>query len=111
MLRYETLGQLLDGRFIVTAHCFGQHCRHKSVLDLAGLAERLGRDFVAIGDPNPLVKLLRCQKCGEKDIGLIVSPNTGYTNGPVSHGQEYAQIDSTLRPPVPTRRARRKVRL
>jgi hypothetical protein len=111
MLRYETLGQLLDGGFTITAHCFALDCRHKAVLDLAGLAERLGRDFVAIGDPNPLVKLLRCQRCGQKDIGLIVSPKTGYTNGPPSHGQEYAKIDPSLRPTVTTRRARRKVKL
>ena len=111
MIRYETLGQLLDGRFTVSAHCFALNCGHKSVLDLSQVAQKLGRDLVAIGNPNPLVKLLRCQECGEKDIGLIVSPNTGYTNGPVSHGQEYAETDPALRPPVKTRRARRRVRI
>ena len=72
MIRTDTLGGLVERQYSVTAHCHG--CRHSSPLDLAGLAERLGRDFVAVGDPNPLVRLLRCVKCQGKDLGLIISP-------------------------------------
>ena len=72
MIRTDTLGGLLERGYSVTAHCHS--CRHSSVLDLARLAERLGRGFVAVGDPNPLVRLLRCQKCQGKSLGLIISP-------------------------------------
>ena len=72
MIRTDTLGGLRDRGYSVSAHC--HTCRHSSPLDLAGLAERLGADFVCVGDPNPLVPLLRCQRCGSKDLGLILSP-------------------------------------
>lgn len=72
MIRTDTLGGLLDRGYSVAAHCHS--CRHSSPLDLAGLVEQLGADFVAVGNPNPLVRVLRCQKCGSKDLGLILSP-------------------------------------
>lgn len=84
MISYDTIGRLIEGRFSVSAHCFAQGCGHSARLDLVGLAERLGDDFVAVGDPNPLVKLLRCQKCGGKDLGIILQPVTGYTSGSLS---------------------------
>jgi len=67
----STLQQLIDGGYGITAHC--GVCQHSKPLDLPGLAEKLGADFIAIGTPNPLVALLRCDQCGSKRIGLIIS--------------------------------------
>lgn len=111
MISYDTIGSLIEGRFTVSAHCFAHGCGHSARLDLVDMSERLGAGFIAIGDPNPLVKLLRCQKCGGKDLGLILSPRTGYENGPFSSGPDYGVERSLGRPRVKGRRARRKVRL
>jgi hypothetical protein len=108
MIAIDTIGAHIANDFTVSAHCHAQECRHWAELDLVALGEHLGMNFVTVGDPNPLVKLLRCQKCGGKDLGLILSPITGYTNGPVSHGPFYAEVDPADRPPVKTRRARRR---
>jgi len=110
MITYNTIGSLIEGRFTVSAHCFAHGCRHFATLDLDELAERFGRDFVAVGDPNPLAKRLRCKQCGGKDLGLILSPVTGYTDGPVSHGPFYGEGPAD-RPRVNPRRAKRRVRL
>ena len=110
MISYDTIGRLIEGRFSVSAHCFAQGCGHSALLDLVGLAGRLGADFVAVGDPNPLVKLLRCQKCGGKDLGIILQPVTGYTDGPPSAVMMNAGPSAAL-PYVKGRMARRKVRL
>ena len=110
MISYDTIGSLIAGGFIVSAHCHAYGCCHNARLDLAGLAERLGADFVAIGKPNPLVKLLRCQKCGGKDLGIILQPVTGYSDAPPNAVLTMAE-PSGDRPQVRGRRARRKVRL
>ena len=110
MISYDTIGRLIEGRFSVSAHCFAHGCGHSARLDLSDLAERLGADFVAVGDPNPLVKLLRCQKCGGKDLGIILQPVTGYTDGPPNAVMMKAG-PAGERPHVKGRRARRKVRL
>ena len=72
MLRLSTITHLIGQGYRITAHC--GVCQHSSVLDLAALAEKLGADFIAIGDPNPLAAKLRCDQCQSKDIGLILSP-------------------------------------
>lgn len=74
----NTLRALIRNDYSLTAHCNEDACRHTSKLDLPKLADRLGLDFVAIGDPNPLVARLRCAKCGKKNLSLILSPMTGY---------------------------------
>lgn len=103
-----TIGDLIGQGFRLSVHCENQFCRHYTELDLDALAERLGPGFATVGSPNPLVAKLRCSACGGKDLGLILSPTTGYTNGPVSHGQDYAKTDPKDRPAVKTRRARRR---
>lgn len=74
MISNRTLGALFDQAFRVQAHCNDQFCRHSVELDLGVLVVRLGREFVAIGNPSPLASRLSCAKCGGKDIGLILSP-------------------------------------
>lgn len=74
----NTLGVLLAEGYSLTAHCDQDGCRHADDLDLAMLADRLGRDFVVIGDPNPLAARLKCARCGGKRIGLVLSPPNGY---------------------------------
>jgi hypothetical protein len=110
MISFDTLGRLIEGRFSISAHCFALGCGHSARLDLVELAERLGANFVAVGDPNPLVKLLRCQRCGGKDLGIILQPVTGYTDGPPNAVLMKAG-PSVDRPHVKGRRARRRVRL
>lgn len=70
----NTLGTLIDHGYRLSAHCNAEGCYHADDLDLHMLAERLGRDFRTVGDPNPLAAKLRCRKCGGKDLGLIVAP-------------------------------------
>lgn len=75
-LSNETLGDQIDQGFMVSAYCENQACRHSVDLDLSALAERLGRDFVTVGNPNPLAARLACSKCRGKDISLILSPES-----------------------------------
>jgi hypothetical protein len=110
MAAIETIGALIAGDFTVWVHCENQFCRHHAILDLHALADRLGSDFIAIGKPNPLMAKMVCSKCGGKDLGLIVSPVTGYTNGPPNAVLPYGGPGGSA-VPVKTRRSRRRVRL
>lgn len=74
MQSISTLGAIISDGYRITAYCENVDCRHQVELDLPALAERLGADFPTVGDPNPLVAKLRCNACGWKRIGLIVSP-------------------------------------
>lgn len=111
MATIDTIGALIREGFAVSVHCENQFCRHRAVLDLRALAERLGMDFVVIGKPNPLTAKLCCSKCSGKDLGLILHPETGYTNGPPNAVLDYGKGGAADRPPVKARRARRRVRL
>lgn len=53
-----------------------QSCQRDQMLDLAALRNRLGGNFVCVGNPNPLAAKLRCKSCGGRDIGLMVLPAT-----------------------------------
>jgi hypothetical protein len=110
MPTFDILGALLEYEFGLAVHCENPFCRHRVDLDLAALAERLGRDFVCIGKPNPLTAKMVCSKCGSKDLGLILSPVTGYTNGPPNAVLPYGGPGGSP-VPVKTRRSRRRVRL
>lgn len=81
-----TLGDQIDQGFTVSAYCENQACRHSVDLDLDALAEKLGRGFVTVGSPNPLVARLHCAKCKGKDISLILSP-PGTTKPAGSHNR------------------------
>lgn len=111
MATIDTLGALIEHGFRLSIHCDNQFCRHSAKLDLEALADRFGRDFVAIGNPNPLTARMRCSRCGGKDLGLILSPGTGYDQGPFNSGPDYGAVRSAERPAVKGRRARRRVRL
>jgi len=110
MASIETLGDLIDDGYRVSVHCHAPLCWHWAPLDLVVLAERFGRDFVAVGNPNPLAAKLRCSKCQSKKVGIILLPVTGYTNGPPAADLPYGGPPSD-RPQVKTRRSRRRVRL
>ena len=110
MATIDTIGALIDDGYKVSVHCGNYLCRHSVDLDLHALAERLGRDFIAIGDPNPLVARLRCACCKGKDVGLIIVPRNGYTNGPAP-APAATDRPSQDRRAVKPRRARRRVRL
>ena len=74
MRSINTFRAWIENRYTVTVHCSAPGCQHHGPLDLVAAAERLGMDFVTVGDPNPLVAKLRCSQCGGKELSLIVSP-------------------------------------
>lgn len=75
----NTLGLLQVEGFSITAHC--GRCQHSAALNLDSLVQQLGAGFVAVGDPNPLAGRLRCAKCRDKTVGLILSPSMVPTPG------------------------------
>lgn len=105
----STIQDLIDNQMGMSVHCNVIGCGHGADLDLHALGGRLGFDFQAIGDPQPLVARLRCGKCGSKDLGLILSSRSGYKgpSAPVS-GQGIAKAADI---PVNSRKSRRRIRL
>jgi hypothetical protein len=71
MITYRTLGDFIDDRKTVRAHCRTNLCHHSSEVDLEALAARYGRDmdFFEV-DLRPR---MRCTACGAKGAGFIVS--------------------------------------
>jgi len=74
----NTLGALIADDYTMSAHCTAQGCGHGAQLDLHALAEKLGADFVTVGDPNPLLPKLRCSRCGGRQLQLTLVPRSGY---------------------------------
>lgn len=72
----DTIRELIDHRYKLTAHCERRECRHTAVLDLAALCERLGPGHSTL--KAALVPRLRCRRCGGKAIGITVAALTGY---------------------------------
>ena len=69
----RTLGDMIDHRMYLTAHCKeqvgpGRFCNHRVRLDMAMLVEKLGREFEA--NAYTLPPLLRCSVCGSKRVGI-----------------------------------------
>lgn len=62
----ETIGNLIDGRYIVTGHC--NSCYHAATLDLDRLADKLGRDWVYIRKRWPI----RCSACGSANTTIRI---------------------------------------
>lgn len=81
MQAINTFRAWIDGGYAVTVHCGAENCRHRAVLDLVALSERLGPDFVTVGDPNPLIARLRCSLCGGKNLSLIIAPPSAPNTG------------------------------
>lgn len=105
----STIQDLIDNQMGLSVHCNAIGCGHSADIDLHAMGERLGYDFVAIGDPNPLVAKLRCGKCGSKDLGLILSSRSGYSGptAPISDHRIAKRSDIA----VNTRKSRRRQRL
>ena len=69
----RTLGDMIDHRMYLTAHCReqtgpGRFCNHRVRLDMNMLIEKLGRDFEA--NAYTLPPLLKCSVCGSKRVGI-----------------------------------------
>jgi hypothetical protein len=65
----DTVGTLIDNAHNLRAYCCS--CRHCVKLDLEALAIQLGRHHGSMH--KKLVPKLRCSKCGEKNLALILS--------------------------------------
>ena len=70
-----TFRKLIEKDFRLSAACKAPLCHHMVQLDLQALGERLGMDHSAMHDD--LTPLLRCAKCGSKNVGLILHPPSG----------------------------------
>ena len=81
MAGIRTFRDMIADEYTLTVYCGDQGCRHSAKLDLQTLAERLGMDFVTVGDPNPLVARLRCGRCKGKNLSLIMSPRSHPATG------------------------------
>lgn len=83
MIRIHTIGDFKREGYTLTAYCLHQYggipCNHSATVDLDALEQRFGPDWSLYGDNRlTLMALLRCARCGEKNIQLQVSPgNTG----------------------------------
>lgn len=78
-LKVETIGDLIDGDYGLTACCEAGGCYNSADLDLDALARRLGRDHSSMHDS--LTPLLRCSKCGSRKIGIRISANASQKFG------------------------------
>ena len=72
----NTIRGLLDHRIGLAAFC--NVCRPTVLLDLDARRQRLGFDHSTLHDD--LAPKLRCSACGSRDVGLIVRPQTGFTD-------------------------------
>lgn len=70
----STIQGMIDGRYRVTAYCHNSACGHRADIDFYKLRDRLGPDHGALHDD--LVPLLRCTRCGGKEVGLTVTPGS-----------------------------------
>jgi hypothetical protein len=59
----------------------GIPCNHSAVLDWDVLIAELGPDFIIVRDRDKFLRRLRCSKCGGRDMGIVLSPGTGYRAG------------------------------
>lgn len=67
-----TIGAMIDNRYTLRVHCNARGCGHHAEVDLQALADKLGRDHGAMH--WDLVPLMRCSKCGSKDLGIQGTP-------------------------------------
>jgi hypothetical protein len=87
-----TLGDCLDSGERIHVYCETWGCHHGKELDLAALAERLGRDHGALH--NDLVGLRwRCEKCGGGKVSFRHTPGAmqyGYVT-PMETEEDFRQ--------------------
>lgn len=67
-IRIETLGDLVAHDYGLNATC--ERCRHRAAVDMAALIAGLGAGFRYVG--HDLDRLLRCSRCGEKEVSVQV---------------------------------------
>lgn len=64
---FLTIRQIIDEGHQIGAYCVAP-CWHSQMLDLEAIGNKLGYDFIVSADSlNPL---LRCSKCGGKDVTM-----------------------------------------
>lgn len=64
----------------IWAQCIS--CDRMSKVDIQSLIDRLGPDFVVVGNPPPLLKHLKCSICGKQaDAISMPSATSGYGVG------------------------------
>lgn len=75
---YDTLQEMIDGGFRLSAHHqrISPLCSHSSELDLVALAARLGPDFCVVTNRDWLLRQFTCKACGEhgKNMSIIINP-------------------------------------
>ena len=69
-----TFQKLIDADMAVHAYCQRAVCGHGKKLDLEALGKRFGPDAGAMYDD--LIPRLRCEKCGQKQVGLVCTPRS-----------------------------------
>lgn len=76
---YSTIGDYLDDPdFTISIYCSadvanGPGCHHGAELDLAKLAERLGREHSVLA--KDLKPYFRCSQCGSKEVSFSIVHN------------------------------------
>ncbi|RCW80936.1 hypothetical protein C7476_11292 [Phyllobacterium bourgognense] len=73
----DTIGELIDDNgYTLTAHCGNKKCGRHVSIDLAKLAEKLGRDHGAMA--KDLLPKMHCTVCKSRFSAISLSPkNTG----------------------------------
>jgi hypothetical protein len=71
-LSYNTVQELIDGRFTVTIYCHNPRCHRRAELDLKAVRDRLGPDHGMLLDD--IKHKLRCSKCGGRQFGMTKQP-------------------------------------
>ena len=86
-IRINTISDFKREGYVLTAYCVHQYggipCNHSAEVDLDALEQRFGPDWSLYG-PNrlTLMALLRCKRCGGRDIQLQVSPGATRATAP-----------------------------
>jgi hypothetical protein len=78
-----TIGAVIDAGLAIHAFCLA--CGHDEDVDLAAVAQRLGRDQSSL--PVHLVPKLVCSRCGSKNVGMVLAPD-----GKAVPGEQLAHV-------------------
>jgi hypothetical protein len=63
----STYREFIEGRYLVTGHCYAPGCQHGAALDLKALVARHGVNAEFRKDR------LRCSKCGSRNVQIRIS--------------------------------------
>lgn len=67
----EPLQSMIGAGVRLTAYCHNYRCNHRQEIDLAGIMEKVGPDFVL--DHDDLLPRLFCTACDGKKVGILPS--------------------------------------